>query len=157
MEYSFADQPQEVIGPCPELGDVRKTLCPIIKEIDLTDHISKTEYKTTADQSRDQRCEDLAQSSHNLLEWILICFCCGLYRIFAHTLDSGVSGKLIVENRDIISDDDLILAGLCKCSLYTRQILDRLFVRFLRIHKNKTHSCHAVGNCLDVFFPSDES
>ena len=156
MEDRFADQPEEVICSCPELRDICEALCSVIEEVDLTDHVSEAEYKTAADQGRDQWREDLAQGAHDLLERVLVCLGRRLHGVLAHALDPCVSGKFIVENGDIISDDDLILAGLCERALDAWQLLDRLFIRFLRINKNKTHSCHTVGNGLDIRFPADE-
>ena len=156
MEDCLPDQPQEVVGSRPELGDICQALCPIVEKVDLTDHISEAEYKTAADQGRDQRSENLAQSAHDLLERVLVCLGCGFYRILAHAFDPCVSSKFVVKYGNIISDDDLILTCLGECPLYARQILNCLFVRFLRIHKNKTHPCHTVGDSLNVFLPSDK-
>ena len=156
MEYRFTDQPEEIVHSRPELRNICKALCVVVEEVDLTDHVSEAEYKTTADQSRDQGSEDLTQCAHDLLEWILVCLGSRFHGVFAHAFNPCVSGKFIVENGDIISDDDLILSGLSECALYARQLLDRLFICFFRIDKDKAHSCHTVGNSLDILFPADE-
>ena len=130
MEYRFADQPQEVVCSCPELGYIRQTLCSVVEEINFADYISKTEYKTAADEGRDQRGENLTQGSHDLLKRVLIRLCRCFYSIFAHTFDSSVCCKFIIEYGNIISDDNLILTCLCKCAFYTRQIFDLFFIRF---------------------------
>ena len=97
MEDRLADQPEETVHSRPELRDLHQCLCAVCKKIDGIDHISEAQYKTSADQGRDQRGKDLAQGAHDLLDRVLIRLRSRLHRILAHTLDPRVSCKLFVK------------------------------------------------------------
>ena len=130
-------------------------MSPVVKKVDLTDYIAEAQNQTAADQSRDQGREDFAQGSHDLLNGLLVGLGCGLHRILAHSLDARIGSKLVVKYAHIISDDDLILAGLGKGPLDTGDFLNGLLVRLFRIHQYEPHPGHTVGYRLDVFLAAD--
>ena len=79
------------------MRDISQALSSVVKEIDFADHISQAEYKTAADKSRDKGSKDLAQSTDNLLRYILVIFGSSFHCVFTHALDAGVCGKFIVK------------------------------------------------------------
>lgn len=82
MEDRFADQPEEVVGSCPELGNIRQALRIVVEKVDFTDYIAEAEDKTAADQGRDQGSEDLAQGP--------MIFWSGFWFVFAAALTASL-------------------------------------------------------------------
>ena len=156
MEDCFANQPEELVHAGPELGDIRQALGAVREEIDLTDDIAEAQDQTAADQGRNDRRKNLAQSSHDPLGRILPGLCGRLHRVLADALDARIRGKLIVKLCHVVSDDDLVLPGLRKGSLHARNIFDGFFVGLLRICQHEPHPRNTVGYRLDIFLAADQ-
>ena len=150
MEDGLTDQPQEVIQSRPELGHVGQRLGAAAKQIDLTDEVAETQNQTAADECRDDGGKNFAQCAHDALYRVLVGLGRALDRVATHALDARVLGKFLIEGRNVVADDDLILSGLGERTLDARNRFDGLFVGLFRVHKHETHARHAVGNCLDV-------
>ena len=98
MEDRLSDEPEETVHAGPELGNIRQGQSSVFKKADLADHVPEAQNQTAADQSRNQRGENLSQGSHNFLQGLLIGFCRGFHRFLADSLDARVSRKLIVKH-----------------------------------------------------------
>lgn len=155
VEHSFTNEPQEIVNAGPELRNVGQALGTVCEEVDFTDDVAEAQNQTTADQSRNDGGENLAQSTHNALRQRLIAGCRCLHRILAHAFNPGKSGELIVKIRHIVADDHLKLARLRESALHRGQRLDLVGFGLGRVHQNKAHPGHAVGHRPNVFLAAD--
>ena len=157
MEHRFTDQPQKVIGTGPELGNIRQALGPVVKKVDLTDDIAEAQNQTAADQGRNERSKNLSQIAHDPLNHVLVRLRRILRRVLAHALDPGICGKFVVESRNIVTDNNLILPRLGEGSLHGRKLSDCFRIRLFLIRQHEPHSGHAVGNRTDIFLSADQT
>ena len=152
MEDGFANQPQETVYAGPELADVAQRLGAVIKKVDAVNAVAEAEDQTAGDDGGDQRCKNLGQCTHDLLQGGLVLLGRALDGILGHAVDAGDGNKVIVEIADRIADDDLKLACLGESALGGFQCLDLGNVRLGGIVQHKTHPGYTVRNCRDVLF-----
>ena len=152
MEDGLADQPQEAVYAGPELADVAQGLGSVLKEINAVDAVAETEDQTAGDDGGDQRCKDLGQCTHDLLQGGLILLGRALDGILGHAVNAGHRDEIIVEITHRVADDDLKLARLGESALGGFQCLDLGNVRLGGIVEDKSHTRYAMRHRRNVFF-----
>ncbi len=88
MEYRFSYEPQEVVYPCPELGYRCYGLGPAFKKRYGIDEVPETEYETSDDKCRYERCEYLGEVGKGPLQQAHVRLSFLLYSVLRHSLDS---------------------------------------------------------------------
>jgi len=157
MEHGFADEPEEAVHARPELADVTERLGAVPEEVDGIDAVPEAEDEATYDDCGNERCEDLGDGTHGLLEQVLVLEPFLFDVLLRALLDSTERDEILEEHRYVVSDDDLELSGLCEATLHARKILDGLDVRLLWVVQREAHARHAVGYRGDVLPASHQS
>ena len=155
MEDGFTDQPQEAVYAGPELADVAQGLGSVLKEINAVDAVAEAKDQTAGDDGGDQRCKNLCQGTHDLLQGGLVLLGRALDGILGHAVNAGHRDEIIVEIAHRVADDDLKLAHLGESALGGFQCLDLGNVRLGGIVEDKTHPGYTVRNCRDVLFAAN--
>ena len=152
MEDGLADQPQKAVHAGPELADIAQGFGAVFKEVDAVDAVAEAKDQTAGDDRRDQRCKDLGQCTHDLLQGGLVLLGRALDGILGHAVNAGHRDEIIVEITHRVADDDLKLARLGESALGGFQCLDLGNVRLGGIVEDKSHTRYAMRHCRNVFF-----
>ena len=152
MEDGFTDQPEEAVHARPELADVAQGFGAVFKEVDAVDAVAEAKDQTAGDDGGDQRCKDLGQCTHDLLQGGLILLGRALDGILGHAVNAGHRNEIIVEIAHRVADDDLELARLGESALGGFQCLDLGNVRLGGIVEDKSHPRYAMRHRRNVFF-----
>lgn len=100
--------------------------------------------------------EDLGDGAHGLLQRVLVADGGLLHVRLGRLAHSGNGDEVVVEVRDVVTDDDLELACLRKAALHGRERLDGGDVRLAGVGQREAHPRDAVRHRDDVVLAAYE-
>ena len=157
VEDGLADEPQEVVYAGPEHGERRERLRAVGPEVGhVAQDVAEAQDEAAGDDGGDERGEDLGDGAHGLLQRVLVADGGLLHVRLGRLAHAGDGDEVVVEVRDVVTDDDLELACLREAALGRLERLDCRYVRLARVRQCKAHTSHAVCDRHDVVTPADK-